>query len=803
MKKIISLSIYLMLTTALYAESITALVSGDSMAGSVNTEELKYYKIVAKQGQILNISLTDVVGDPDLYLKIGTKPTNIDFDKESDNSANMKEESILTLAEDADVFIAVYGYDTGTYTINATLTTSTTQSIISDEEVNSSVNFEEMKYYKIAGKEGDTIDVLLTEIVGDADLYIKSGSKPTKEDFDAESDNGPNLDELLSKTLIQDSTLYIGVYGYQAATYKLKATVSSVEEKITKRMYEDAEDGSTLRWQIIDNAPSGAKVSNIYDNEKMSKVINFSNPNAADSDENAYRLGGQWNNRENFNIKWDMKTTQEYIIDVELITQNGNKVLRYSDYHEDYISADEEITLGLGKTSINGDWHTFHRNLVKDLQLVEPDNNIISVESFTVRAKGSFDNIELYSDPYKVYEDAEDQTTNKWSVYLGADANTTSNVYDNERQSNVISLNGVDYSSQYLIGGFFNSANAWKDNTHKNIKWSIKHSDDAIIQVNVNTTHGERYLEYTNDDISISSIDGDEIIYGIGSNSSNGKWHTFIRDLSNDIQTFEPNNQLLSVEGMVILGNTKIDDIELFNVSYPANHKAGLSLTFDDTDVTGWFSLRDILLKYHVTPTFFVSYFSEFNTDEINKLKTLEADGDEIGCHTFTHGGIERDYGNDPARIDEYINEQIIPARDAMVAAGFNPKSFAHPYGETEKSFDTAIRSYFPYLRGLSDARGRLVQRDDIFFKKGNPYNMLVATTIDNGYRDLEQIREAMIRARQRGEIISLYGHYIKNDYNTAYIVPYDELKKILEMANEIGLQSYTYKETFRLGENI
>ena len=802
MKKIIT-TIILIFATNIYANTVTELISGNSIDSSVVKDELKYYKIKAKKGETLNITLKNIVGDPDLYISIGTKPTNINYLIESDNGENESETAVLTLAEDADVFIAVYGYEIGNFTINATLTTIAAELIQSNIEVSNSVNLEEMKYYKINANAGNKIDVTLTGIVGDADLYIKAGSKPTREDFDSESDNSPNIDEVLSITLSQNTSLYIGVYGYEAANYKLKAIVSGEEETITKKIYEDAEDGDTLGWEIVDNSPSGANISNTYDNKKKSRVIKFSNPNSQDSDTNAYRLGGAWNNTKNFNIKWDMKTTQEYIIDVEVITQSGSKTLRYSDYFEDYVSNGEEIILGLGKSSIDGYWHTFNRNLEKDLHLVEPNNHIISVEALTIRAKGSFDNIELYSNPYKIYENAEDQSTNRWSVYRNANASSISNIYDEERKNQVIFLNGVDNSSQYIIGGVLNSNNAWENHIHKNIKWSMKYTSDTIIQININTTKGERYLEYTNADISIHHKDGNEIIHGLGQNSSNGKWHTFIRNISDDILALEPDNNLLSIEGLVVLGNAKIDDIELFNVSYPASHKAALSLTFDDTDVTGWFSLRNMFLKYHIKPTFFVSYFSELDSDEINKLKILEQDGAEIGCHTFTHGGIERDYGNDTARINEYIHDQIIPARDAMIAAGFHPKSFAHPYGETEKSFDTALRDYFPYLRGLTEAHGRLIQQDDIFLKKGNPYNMLFATTIDNGYRDLEQIREAMIRARQRGEVISLYGHYIRNDYNTAYVVPPDELNKILEMANEIGLKSYSYKETYQLGQNI
>ena len=799
MKKIIN--IMMLLTIAVYAEVIQV-SSGDSLVGEVVHLEMKYYKIHVKKGETLDVNLSEISGDPDLYIKAHSEPSIDDYDRESDNGMGLNEHGRLELSADTDVFIGVYGYTDGQYTLSVNLSQKPVETLVSAESIVSSVALEEMKYYKILGKKNANIKVTLTEVDGDPDLYLKMNAKPTVEVYDSESDNSSGLEESSNMMLNADGILYIGVYGYQSASYKLTATTDTVDNELTTVLYEDAEDFTIDRWNIIDNIPLGAVIENVFDNEKNTRVMKFTNEGNGDADSNAYHLVALENNQNNFNIKWDMKTAEEYIVDVAITTANGDRVLRYSDYFEDYINhVGEMITYGLGKASINGDWHTFNRDLEKDLKGVEFNNEILSVDSLIIRAKGSFDNIELYTKPNKIYENAEAGSLDKWKIYTGDENSSIENIYDNERKSNVISFLGSNFRSQYLIGSFFNNDGAWADRKHTNIKWSMKHTSNCIIQVNVNTQKGERYIEYSDKDISIKGIDGEEIFYGLGTNSSNGQWHTYIRDVAADIIALEPDNALLSIEGVLVLGSTKIDDLELFNVLNPANHKAGLSLTFDDTDVNGWYGLRNMLLKYKIKPTFFVSYFSEFNEEEINKLKTLEQDGAEIGCHTYSHRGIERDFNNDTARIEEYITEQIESASNLMQAAGFNPQSFAHPYGETEKSFNNAIRAYFPYLRGLSEARGRLVQRDDIFLKKGNPFNILQATTIDNGYRDLEQIREAMVRARENGEILSLYGHHIKNDYNTAYIVPSSELEKILEMSYEIGLKSYTYKETYLLGQ--
>ncbi len=41
-------------------------------------------------------------------------------------------------------------------------------------------------------------------------------------------------------------------------------------------IYEDGEDGNSSRWTIYDNSPDGAKVINVLDNDRESRVIEFS-----------------------------------------------------------------------------------------------------------------------------------------------------------------------------------------------------------------------------------------------------------------------------------------------------------------------------------------------------------------------------------------------------------------------------------------------------------------------------------------------------------------------------------------------
>ena len=49
--------------------------------------------------------------------------------------------------------------------------------------------------------------------------------------------------------------------------------------------------------------------------------------------------------------------------------------------------------------------------------------------------------------------------------------------------------------------------------------------------------------------------------HGLGSNSRNGSWQTFTRDLQADLQEFESDNEIISIDGFLIRGTGRVDDI--------------------------------------------------------------------------------------------------------------------------------------------------------------------------------------------------------------------------------------------------
>ena len=795
MKKL--LLIILLFTYSLFANTII-LTSGNPKSGFINQGDTQYYKIVATANQTLDVLLNQLSADADIYVKIGEEPTLTSYDCKSENSEQNNETCLLNIPQNSDVFIGVYGFRTAHYTVKATLSTPHNEPTIlhSDVPVNDTVIKNAMKYYKISATSNKTLDVLLSQLSADADLYVKIGEKPTLNNYDCKSEESAQSNDSCLLNITENSDVFIGVYGFRTADYQLKATIKS---KISV-IYEDAEDQTIDRWTIVDDTPSGATISNAYDTDIASRVIKFT---GVDNYGNQYQIGGNWNNTTNKNLLFDLKTTLGYIIDITVSTPNGERYLRYNDNNISYIELNgDAIMHGLGYFSTDGTWHRHIRNLEKDLQDLEPTNTITSVDSFAIRAIASIDNLELFSLPKKVYENAEDSQTNRWSIYAGPNNAQITNIYDSERESRVISFQGNNSENKYLIGNKVGEENAWEDKEHSNLKWSFKSNSTFKIYLFVNTLNGKREIKYSNTDIGTKGIQGNEIYFGVGEDASDGKWHTFIRDITTDVKYFENNNSLLSIDGLLVVGNSKIDDLELFNVFKPQEHKAGVSLTFDDYGVDSWYSMKDTFLEYNTKATFFVSQFHTLSDTEVNKLKSLEQDGHEIGCHTYTHLGVGRDFNYDNNRIDEYLNSQIIPAYNNMKNAGFNPVSFAYPYGEHNDAYDNAVRTYFPYLRTTaSDANRRLYQLEEIFHKKGKHYTILAADGIDNSYHnELDEIREAFIKARENGEIITLYAHRVEDD-NSDYAISPQKLESVIKMAQEIGLKFYTFKESYTIGQ--
>ena len=364
------------------------------------------------------------------------------------------------------------------------------------------------------------------------------------------------------------SLLYFGTQN-EDNTFDLNTLVLNHETPA----YEDAEDGSTSRWTIFDQTPAGAAVSNIFDSEKQSQVIQLKGSGI----QNGYKMGshaqtsGAWDNTSQTLLDLDLQATENFSINLSVDTSAGRRHLIYQpiDYNLGPHSSNTSlIRFGLGSYLTDGQWQGVNQDLEVDLKIYEPNNNILSVNGIFIRGNLRVDNIALLSHVDSIIEDAENGTTFGWLVH---DANpqgaSMSNVFDLSSSSRVIHLAGISTQNAFRLGHHHSQSDSWQNTSQKTLHWDMRFTDNFGINITVKTPAGQRFLSYHGDDNNrgVRGPNNNQFYLGLGTASKNGQWQTYKRNLETDLQLYEPDNTIISVNGMFVRGNGDLDNIKLSN----------------------------------------------------------------------------------------------------------------------------------------------------------------------------------------------------------------------------------------------
>ena len=228
-----------------------------------------------------------------------------------------------------------------------------------------------------------------------------------------------------------------------------------------------------------------------------------------------------------------------------------------------------------------------------------------------------------------VYEDAEQGDTALWGIYDNTPQGASiSNVFDAEKNSNVILFSSTKRRNGFRLG--HNRAThpaAWGNTSNKVISWESKFDDNFVVYIPVQTTLGFRYLYYT----AISRDAGIHanpkyIHHGLGSNRRNGEWNTIYRDLQADLEEFEPGNQVLSVNGFLIRGSGRVDNIALLDAIPPAPTEI-IYEDAENSNTTGW----DIYDKTPAGATISNVFDNDTNSRVISITGTARRNGFRLG----------------------------------------------------------------------------------------------------------------------------------------------------------------------------
>ncbi len=220
--------------------------------------------------------------------------------------------------------------------------------------------------------------------------------------------------------------------------------------------------------------------------------------------------------------------------------------------------------------------------------------------------------------------------------------------------------------------------------------------------------------------------------------------------------------------------------------------KSGIAFTFDDHYILQWYNARDLFNEYGIKATFFINRPQNLLAEDIIMLKQLENDGHEIACHSMNHIDLIDFLSNHT--VNDYINQEVIPAIEIMNQFGFKVSAYAYPYGKSTPESDKELLKYFKVLRKATyNIENTEINKIDRIFTKINSSRVVDAMGIDSGYGiSLENLENGMIRAKRNNEVLVVYAHCIEQK-ELGSNISREYLKQAFELSKKQHLNAVTF----------
>lgn len=167
-----------------------------------------------------------------------------------------------------------------------------------------------------------------------------------------------------------------------------------------------------------------------------------------------------------------------------------------------------------------------------------------------------------------IYEDARSGNASRWTVLDGPTGAFINNIYAADRKNRVIELTGDGLLNSFLL--LKEDGTLWNDAGHKVIQWSMKYTTDFVVSVAAQTTSGVRFLSFTPSETNLLGT-GADVFHGLGDDSNDGQWHTYIIDLNHVLHEAQPNTIILSLLGFCVRGSGQVVDIQAHKNFPPPN----------------------------------------------------------------------------------------------------------------------------------------------------------------------------------------------------------------------------------------
>lgn len=133
---------------------------------------------------------------------------------------------------------------------------------------------------------------------------------------------------------------------------------------------------------------------------------------------------------------------------------------------------------------------------------------------------------------------------------------------------------------------------------------------------------------------------------------------------------------------------------------------AGLALSFDDTSIDAWYSLRPLFQRYGARVTFFVSRYASAGPEQHDELHQLADDGHVIEAHSVLH--LRAPEYVEQHGLNAYVRDEVDPSIAILRDEGFDVRAFAYPFGARTEQLDRAIAKRVPVLRSVAFSYGMI-----------------------------------------------------------------------------------------------
>ena len=225
------------------------------------------------------------------------------------------------------------------------------------------------------------------------------------------------------------------------------------------------------------------------------------------------------------------------------------------------------------------------------------------------------------------------------------------------------------------------------------------------------------------------------------------------------------------------------------------NSRGGVVLTFDDDYVDEWFNVNIKLMQYKWKGTFYVTHFDKLSDSQIQELKYLQKNGNEIAAHGLNHVRTV-DYIKQNGE-DKFIHQEITPMLDLMKQNGFNTTEFSYPYGNRNVESDQLLLKYFKTIRGTTYGN-EAPNLQNCYYKK-EP--LIYGLGLDNSYQhfNLSYYLSLLQYAKEHNKVVIFYAHKTVTKATKEYETEFNTLEQICKFVKDNDMNFYTVSDLQKL----